>query len=279
MAGFAGAAEVADSITERVGRPDAQSLADAQATINHTSPEFRAAAHDGFDARALVYAMLLSPEPATASQQIAHLQTNADPGIAARTAQLTTVRESTQLQKLTLVEMAIPALKSLSKRQYQRFMQNTATLITADGQVDVFEWVLHRVLTKDLYGHFEGPQNYHGRVKDLQRFKDDVSKVLSMIASHGHHDVEEQLAAYAKAISGLNMHTTFEKQDTFNYQRMNDALGRLRKLAPLAKPALIKACLLAAEYDGTINDDEYALLQGIAATLDCPLPARLNTTT
>ena len=54
---------------------------------------------------------------------------------------------------------------------------------------------------------------------------------------------------------------------------MNNSLAQLRKLHPLTKPALIKACVATALSDGQITDQEYVLLQGISATLDCPLPA------
>ena len=53
---------------------------------------------------------------------------------------------------------------------------------------------------------------------------------------------------------------------------MNAALGNLRKLKPLVKPALLKACAATVLADGAVSADEGALLQGIAATLDCPLP-------
>ena len=53
---------------------------------------------------------------------------------------------------------------------------------------------------------------------------------------------------------------------------MRNTLGRLRKLKPLQKPALIKACAATILADGHVSVDEGALLQGIAATLDCPLP-------
>ena len=66
--------------------------------------------------------------------------------------------------------------------------------------------------------------------------------------------------------SGLNF------QHHFDYQQMNKVLGRLRDLKPLAKPALLKACAATVLSDQTITAREAGLIQGIAATLDCPLP-------
>ena len=59
-----------------------------------------------------------------------------------------------------------------------------------------------------------------------------------------------------------------------NFTRLNEALRDLRALHPLAKPRLIKGCAACALIDGATSP-ERALLIGIAATLDCPLPPDL----
>ena len=43
-------------------------------------------------------------------------------------------------------------------------------------------------------------------------------------------------------------------------------------MKPLIKPTLLKACAATVLADGEVGADEGALLQGVAATLDCPLP-------
>ena len=135
---------------------------------------------------------------------------------------------------------------------------------------------MHRILVKDLYGHFEGPQSSHGRIKNIHKVASDVAKLLSIIASHGHSDLSAQLHAYETGAKNLNIDIAFAKQEQFNFQRMNETLASLRKLHPLTKPALLKACVATAVADEQITDSEYALLQGISATLDCPLPARVD---
>ena len=60
--------------------------------------------------------------------------------------------------------MAMPTLKELSRQQYQRFSANAAELIVFDQRVNVFEWVLHRVMTKELYAHFVQPNRTMGHI-------------------------------------------------------------------------------------------------------------------
>ena len=264
----------AQGIVDQVGTLSAAGLTAAQNMISNNPEQLTQAAHDPFEARALIYAMLINKEQDHSSeQQLALLGEQAEAGVAPHvTRLLPAVRNSSSEHLLMLVEMSVPALKELSFSQYKTFTANTAALITADKRVEIFEWVIHRVLTKHLHAHFEGPQNIHGRVGNINKLADDAAKLLSILASHSHEDTNEQLRAYNAGAAELGIRKPYSKQDSFDYQRMNDTLVKLRKLKPLAKPALLKACATCVLADSRVNAAEGALLQGIAATLDCPLP-------
>lgn len=262
-----------DDIIEQVGTISDDSIVVAKRLINEQSDNLADAAHDPFEARALVYAMLIATDEHIAQQQLAFIAEQAEAGVPPHvTRLLPNVRNTDRAHLLTLLDMSMPALKELSYAQYKRFSRNAASLITADATVDVFEWVLHRLLTKELYPQFEGPQNYHGRISSIAKVADDAAKLLSILASHAHDDVQEQLKAYRVGAEQLGLDHPFAKQDRFDYQRMNAALGNLRKLKPLVKPTLLKACAATVLADGEVSADEGALLQGVAATLDCPIP-------
>jgi tellurite resistance protein len=55
------------------------------------------------------------------------------------------------------------------------------------------------------------------------------------------------------------------------------ALYELKLLAPLKKPALIKACLAVAMADDKLTVAEGELMRAICAALDAPLPPILET--
>ena len=274
-AGFAGSATQAitnpEDVVAMVGTPDQSSLQQARVLIADNDEALTTAAHDPFEARALIYAMLLDDR--VISTQLAHIDANAEHGVPSHVHRLQPLLKNTDAaHKLTLLEMAIPALKELSSNQYERFTSNTAELITADGHVDVFEWVLHRLLVKELYPHFQGPQNVHGRIGNIRRLSGEAGKLLSILASHSQSSVQGQIDAYQAGAAELGIEEPFSQQTQFDYQRMNQTLGKLRKLKPLVKPALIKACARTVLHDGRLDSTEAALLQGVAATLDCPLP-------
>ena len=92
------------------------------------------------------------------------------------------------------------------------------------------------------------------------------------MARHGHNEANEQLMAFRTGMDDLKLCGELESAEDPNFIRLNEALKALRRSKPLAKPRLIKACAAVALADGHLNGREGAMAQGIAATLDCPLP-------
>ena len=262
-----------DSIVASIGTVSHDNMERAHNIIESNDEVLNDAAHDPFEARALIYAMLIDPDANIAQAQLRLIHQQAERGVAPFVDKfLPLIQASDATHQLALLDMSIPSIKALSHPQYKRFMNNCAHLITSDKRVDLFEWVLHRILVKELHGHFEGPQKHHGRISKIAKVEKEAAQLLSIIASHSSADAMSQLAAYEKGANILGIEIAFNKQEFFDYGRLNDALGKLRKLRPLVKPALLKACTATALADQHINSDESALLKGIAATLDCPLP-------
>jgi uncharacterized tellurite resistance protein B-like protein len=95
---------------------------------------------------------------------------------------------------------------------------------------------------------------------------------LSAIAAHS---AENQADAFDRGMKVAELSSNYQPDEDPNFSLLNSALEKLRQLAPLEKPQLMKACAACALADGEINTNEASLLQGIAAALDCPLPPSL----
>ena len=236
----------------------------------------REAAHDPYGARGLIYAILLDPDEAIRERQFAHLQAEAERGVPAYTARLVNhLQDMDAPHRLTLVGMAMPALKSLSRPQYERFTANVVALIKMDRNISLPEWVLHRLLVKELRPHFEGPRRSRPRYGRIDQVTDAATVLLSTLARFGHDDAAGQARAFDAGAAALELtraRLRFDPTDDPNFSRLNEAIRTLSLLKPLAKPRLIKACAAVAMADGHVSGTEGALLQGVAAALDCPLP-------
>jgi len=275
VAGFARPSSSAthDAVVDAVGNPTAASLTHAQATIAGLPPRCVDASHDAWSARALLYTLLLPDDRASR----AALTDVLEPQVVAHLPEIERVIGTLDdMQRLTLVSMSVPALMTMSRPQYDRFVADVVALIRADRRIDLFEWVMHRLLLKSLKSHFEGPTSIATRVqhRNLDALRDQVAQTLSAIARAGSNDVQTQLRAFAAGVAAIELDLQFVADDDPNFTRLNDALRELRALHPLAKPRLIKGCAACALTDGPTSS-ERALLIGIAATLDCPLPPDL----
>ena len=274
VSGFAGASPKAalhDGIVASVGNPSAASLTRAQSLIGGLPPRCVESVHEPLSARALIYALLL-PEDRTARGA---LEGAIDPQVVRYIDETAAVvGDLDDVQKLTLVSMAVPALLTMSRPQYDRFVADVIELIRADQRVDLFEWVMHRVLLKSLKPHFEGPVTASVRFRNLDAVSSQIAQMLSAIARAGATDRNEQQRAFSSGAAAVELELQFDATDDPNFLRLNDALRDLRALHPLAKPRLIKGCAACALTDGATTH-ERALLIGISATLDCPLPPDL----
>lgn len=263
----------AEGIAEEVGRLDQTSLDSAVAIIASIDPGLREAAHDPWSGRGLIYATLIHPDGYARDRQLALLAENAEPGVPEHVFRLVRkVRHLDEPRKLALVEMAVPALKELSDPQFRRFIDNVVAMIKSDRQVDLFEWVMHRLLIKELRPHFDGPERIRARYRSTDQVAGAALTVLSALARGGHEDAASQAEALASGAALLDLPARMDTDADPNFVRLGQALWELRHLKPLMKPRVLKACAAVALFDGHVSGREGALLQGIAATLDCPLP-------
>jgi hypothetical protein len=263
-AGFAGAASATT-----IGNPTPDSLDTARDLIGALPHAGRAAARQPSSAPLLVYALLLADD-----QRERTAQCEALGGAPLLTDCYRETHGLDDVQRLTLVALALPALKSQSPQQYQRFVANMLTLIRADHRIDLFEWVMHRVLLKSLKPHFEGPSHRPVRYRDLEPLGGAIAEVLSALARTDARDDPAQRRAFAAGAAAMQLELEFVADDDTNFMRLNDALKQLRDLTPLAKPRVLKGCAACVAVGG-VGTDQRALLIGIGATLDCPLPPDL----
>ncbi|NIP14276.1 MAG: M48 family metalloprotease, partial [Pseudomonadales bacterium] len=241
----------AEGIADEVGRLDQRSLDSAVGIITSIDPKLREAAHDPWSGRGLIYATLTHVNGYARDRQLAYLEQNAEPGVPEHVFRLVpAVRLLDEPRKLALVEMAVPALKELSDPQFRRFIDNVVAMIKLDRQIDLFEWVMHRLLIKELRPHFDGPERIRARYRSIDQVADAALTVLSALARSGHEDARGQADALASGAELLDIAPRMDANDDPNFVRLGQALWQLRHLKPLVKPRVLKACAAVALADG-----------------------------
>jgi Zn-dependent protease with chaperone function len=255
--------------SESIGRPSARHVDYARTLLESIPARLRQALHRPEEAELSMLAVVLGMEGADRAAVLAAIEVHRGQGATASTVALEAhVAGIARAHMLTLAELAVPAIKEQAQKARDRFLGDVQSVIEADRRLPMGEFVLLTFLRQRLRegaGH-PIPAQFR-RVGDVAG---DAQAVLSLVAIAAGGDVQ---AAYAKGAALLDLaQRPALGREVLNAERMRDALERLRRLAPLAKPALLKACVEVAAADGKLRLGEVELVRMVAATLDCPVP-------
>ena len=229
--------------------------------INDGIPqEVVAALECSYSARALIYAMLLH---APTGQQADHLRQHADVGVYDLTMSLyPAVSQLPPKRSLDLLQRALPTLRLLSPRQYERFVENLSQLILADDCIDLFEWSLMAVVEHSL-GECFGEKTA-GRAD-----ADDYAYVLSILARMDPQ--QDAHAAFDHAVEAI-MPSLRYRTDDFAPGKLFDAMQRSSRLSTDKKERLVQMLVRCAAYNDTLGEQEEVILRAYLMILDCPCP-------
>lgn len=169
---------------------------------------------------------------------------------------------------LTLAELAVPAVKAQPQAVRDRFLVEYAALVEGDRRVTRREFVLLTFLRQRLREGAGEPISV--RYRRLEELSEDAHAVLSMVAAAAGEAAGRAFAAGAAILKLARAEAL--PAAALTSASVTASLERLRHLAPLAKPALLRACVEAAAADGRLRLAEAELVRMVAATLDCPVP-------
>jgi Zn-dependent protease with chaperone function len=259
------------------GTPTPAHLHYAVQLRNSFPPAVQAAAREPFGASALVYALLLSSEPQLQSSQMEFLSQNTSAGIAREVTRLLPDASAVAARaKLPLVDLALPALSHLSPAQYDEFNAAAEHLIESDGQIDLFEYMLQKIVLRHLDAQFKGARKPIVQYYSWSGLTDDCAVVLSSLARAGQAEPDKIQAAFQQGAGPLSDAARAQLQlrplDQCGLEQVDAALDRLAQAVPQIKKTVLNACAQTVAADGVIEEAEAELLRVIAEVLDCPLP-------
>lgn len=249
------------------------------AAINSLPAQLREQAHDPFAACALVYALLLSCEQDVQTKQLAYIKQAGIAGMAIQTLEfLPHIDRMNSRARLPLLELVVPALKTMSARQYRRFKQTLLLLIRADRRFDMFEWCLYQLVRHYLQGEFEPEKASHSVYKQPDQVRTQYQLVLSTLVHHGHNnDPQTAAAAFACAAHAVGLNDMeLLPVDACMLDDFVRSVNTLANCYPLLKPRLLKGLAQCAGFDRQVTSEELEIIAAIAAVMDCPMPQLLE---
>jgi hypothetical protein len=264
-------------VLPNIGNPTPLHLKYAEDLHAALPEDIKAAAREPLDSAALIYALLLSADERERANQIAEIGKRFSPPVSERTAALfPDVSKIAAHVHLPIINLALGGLRQLSADQFQTFSQTLQWLIESDGKVELFEFVLQKIVLRHLDSQFNGPQKSVVQFYSIKPLVPDCAVLISALANVGSGDAAEiekafeAGAPYLRAPNDADLNLL--SKEKCGVKEIDAALNRLAQAAPQIKKNLIEACVHTVSADGVIQEAEAELLRAISDTLDCPMP-------
>ncbi len=235
------------------------------------------AARDPYGARAVIYALLIDPQDDIRQLQLKRIAQHADSGVETLVHQLLDDTATLNVDlRLPLLDLCTPALAQLSADQYRQFKGNVAELIRADDKVDLFEWVLQRLILRHLEPRFCGVKLPRTVFHNLDELREPVRILLSTLARAGASETSAAQHAFEVGLKHMQL-TGLElaPAEACSLGSLNTTLVQLDQAAMKIKRTVLEGCVACIGADDHVAPREAELLRGMADSLRCPMPPLL----
>ncbi len=265
------------SVLPNLGTPTPLHLKYAEAMRDALPESLKTAAREPLAAVALIYALLLSDEDKLRAEQLAEISKRVAGSVSQKTVELfPEVSAVAQRARLPLVNLAIGALRNLTPEQFQKFSTTLEWLAGSDGKIELFEFVLQKIVLRNLAPKFTPSRPATVQYYTLKPLVPDCAVILSALANVGSDNSNEIAKAFAAGAPYLRAPADAPVElipcEQCGVDQLDAALNRLALAAPIIKKNLLTACAQVVGADGVILEAEAELLRAVAEVLDCPIP-------
>ena len=279
------------AVLAQVGSLTPRHVDHARALIDSTPERLRGAARQTGEAPALLYGLLFDLRSDVGARQDAILRSQAG----AETAGL--VRELLPLlgplapdARLSLAQLALPALRQLSDPARSAFAATCGALIAADQKLSYLEYALQKVVLRHL-AVADAPAAAITQLYSFNAVAGEIAVVLSALAWAGAMAGPEQPDGTAEAdpaaardafadgagqLPVLAGQLSLLAPDACEFAALDRALDKLAGASLPIKQRLLLAGAHTVGHDNQIRPEEGELLRAIADTLGCPMPPLLT---
>ncbi|HEY1764385.1 MAG TPA: M48 family metallopeptidase [Opitutaceae bacterium] len=253
--------------------PEATSA--ARDLLSALPPELRTRARSPGDATLLIFGLLLDEDPAVRAKQIAVVTKNQGPAAAKTLEEIEpSLLQVKADQKLPLVQLALPILKTLPPAALGSFADTLDELVQADGKVSTFEFAIQRLILRTL-ALSRDPKSLVTQIYSFQAVTAEISVVLSALAHASSENLQEAAKAFAEGAAQLKLvegKLTLLSEADSGLVPLDAALDKLATSSGPIKQRLLMAAAHVVSADGVVLTQEAELLRAIAASLDVPVP-------
>ena len=268
------AALTPEVILAAIGTMGGGNLNRAGKLLEEIPVSLRQAAHEPLGAEALIYALLITSNKKDEPELPEWMSEKADESVVEETEKLfAELKSADRKWYLPLSELALPALRNMSKDQYKVFREILEKLVLEGDPENLFGFALDKMVIHQLDVSFSDVKKTEIRHHHLKTLGVELSVLLSAISHASDKDTE---AAWN---SGIEPIKTFISDDVKLLSKQECGLSELSKaldeLAASANPVkkyVISSVIHCVTADKQISTEEMELLRAVSETLDTPIP-------
>jgi Zn-dependent protease with chaperone function len=264
----------ADRIIDGIGKPDWDRMLMAAAIAASIPDHIADAAHSTEWAPEVLFYSLLDKDEEIRERQLLAVARNMGGDSEAQVRSLLKASGMpSPEQRLPLFELAFPALKRRPPGFVSQVLDTVQALVDADGEIDVFEYLLARVITMHLS---EAHNPHRVRVsgsKSISSCKEECLGLLAIIAQHGQAGGDGASEAFSAGVRVLGFDAGTPVPAVGEWSTVLDnALPKLDRLKSGAKQKLVKSMAEVVLHDGRLAATELELLRVSCDLIHVPLP-------
>ncbi|MEM6512719.1 MAG: M48 family metallopeptidase [Pseudomonadota bacterium] len=276
FAGGAVAPEISgDNIVEAIGNPQAEHIALAGQIREDIPADLYEDAHSSAGALLLTIALLLDPDQRQFDQQMDIVRNVLGEKRSQRIlAQVDQVSRRPRALRMSLLEIAFPALKRRPESELGALIKLLRKLVDSDGKIDLYEFCFLRIIEGHL-AHAADPSATSRRRKlTRKQVQHAALDLLRIVAREGGST--QPATAFRAGIQRLPAWAS--EAEIGNAQddvvaRLDRAFDLLTALNPAGQKLLIEALVATIGSDGKFSSTEIEVLRALCAAIGCPLPA------
>ncbi len=250
-------------------------LAAAALLLDGLPAALSAAAREPFCGRALCGAVLSDARPGVRARQQAVLGDGPEGAEVLKLAPL--LDGIDRARRLTLLDLALPALGALSPPQRARLQADLRRLAEADGRLTVTEWVYLRIVDRRLSRLGGAGRPARPRAFTVEQVAVECHELLALLARVGQRDEAAAQAALDAGVTALGLPATWRLPPVASVQlgRLDAVLATLEATPFELRARVLRACEACASADGALTDGEVELLHAVADAMGMARPPPL----
>lgn len=262
----------------KIGQPGANEIAYSHRLLSEIPQESLEAIRSGAGAQAIIFALLLGQDDELRATELELLRGLVDYETLQHVMDFYgKIGDLGSSKKIALIDLTIPSLRRLSPPEYERFQNVTARLMESDGQIDLFEFTLQKIIHRHLNLYFNRVRSPKIRYRRSAKLQRETAVLLSTLAGLGSRNTEEAQEAFRQGMEpfetefGSPLPQLLDASEC-GLAQIDEALDHFDAATPLVKKRLLDACGKTVMADQQVTNDEAELLRAIADTIGCPIP-------